>query len=86
MPSRWTVRWEPGAQKTLDALDTGQRERIIRAVATLSEDPYAARNVKPLRGGGYRLRVGDWRVVYSLRYEELVVLIVRIGHRREVCR
>lgn len=66
--------------QTLDAL------ALDRAVATLSEDPYAARNVKPLRGGGYRLRVGDWRVVYSLRNEELVVLIVRIGHRREVCR
>ena len=86
MPLRWTIRWEPGAQKSLDALDGHQRERIIRAVATLSADPYAARNAKALRGGGYRLRVGDWRVVYALRNEELLVLIVRLGHRREIYR
>ena len=77
------MRWEPGAQKALDAPDTAQRERIIRAVATLSADLYAARNVKALRRGGYRLRVGGWRVVYALLNEELVVLIVRLGHRRE---
>ena len=86
MPVRWTVRWEPSAEKVLDALDGSQRERIIRAVATLAADPYSSRNVKALRGGGFRLRVGDWRVVYALRNDELVVLIVRIGHRREVYR
>lgn len=34
----------------------------------------------------YRLRVGDWRVVYALRDDVLMVLVVRIGHRREVYR
>jgi hypothetical protein len=34
--------------------------------------------------GNYRLRVGDWRVVYTLRDDVLVVLVLRVGHRREV--
>jgi mRNA interferase RelE/StbE len=34
----------------------------------------------------YRLRVGDWRVIYTLQQDALVVLVVRIGHRREVYR
>jgi mRNA interferase RelE/StbE len=36
--------------------------------------------------GNYRLRVGDWRVVYTLRDDVLVVLVLRVGHRREVYR
>jgi mRNA interferase RelE/StbE len=42
-------------------------------------------NVRKLAGiEGYRLRVGDWRVVYTLRHGELTVVVVRIGHRSEV--
>jgi mRNA interferase RelE/StbE len=36
--------------------------------------------------GNYRLRVGDWRVIYTLRDDVLVVLVLRVGHRREVYR
>jgi mRNA interferase RelE/StbE len=36
--------------------------------------------------GNYRLRVGDWRVVFALRDDALVVLVLRVGHRREVYR
>jgi mRNA interferase RelE/StbE len=42
--------------------------------------------VKALRGGGFRLRVGDWRVIYGLREAELAVLVIRVAHRREVYR
>jgi len=42
--------------------------------------------VKALQGGGYRLRVGDWRVIYDLRDDVLVVLVVRVAHRREAYR
>ena len=34
----------------------------------------------------YRVRVGDWRIVYAIRDRELVVIVIRIGHRREVYR
>jgi mRNA interferase RelE/StbE len=36
--------------------------------------------------GNYRLRVGDWRVVFALRDDVLVILVLRVGHRREVYR
>jgi mRNA interferase RelE/StbE len=46
-----------------------------------------AANVKALRGGDrYRLLVGDWRVIYSLHDDVLLVLVPRVGHRREVHR
>ena len=33
---------------------------------------------------GYRLRIGDWRVVYTLKYDVLTVVVIRVGHRREI--
>ena len=61
--------------------DTAQllREKLER----LAHDPMTPNpNVKPLKGeSAFRLRVGDWRVIYELRHNEFVVLVVRIGSR-----
>jgi mRNA interferase RelE/StbE len=63
------------------------QERIGRAIDALSTTPRPAGAVK-LRGaeGYFRIRVGDYRVVYEIADSVLVVLVVRIGHRREVYR
>jgi mRNA interferase RelE/StbE len=44
--------------------------------------------VKKLEGEKdlYRLRVGDYRIIYTIRDRELIVLVLKVGHRREVCR
>jgi mRNA interferase RelE/StbE len=82
----YRVILEPRAQKQLDALDARAAARIARALRLIAADPYAAPNVKALKGGGFRLRVGDWRVLYDLRDDLLVVLVARVAHRREVYR
>jgi mRNA interferase RelE/StbE len=75
------------AQKTLDKMDVGLRGRMIRAIRLLEDDPRHPGAVK-LAGPDdfYRVRVGDWRIVYAIRDRELVVIVLRIGHRREVYR
>jgi mRNA interferase RelE/StbE len=60
--------------------------RIARSLAGLAKAPRDSANVKALIGGNYRLRVGDWRVIYILQDDLLVVLVLRVGHRREVYR
>ena len=74
-------------RKTLDGLDTDLRNRIIRKLDAIQENPRPPGVVK-LAGdeNTYRIRVGDWRIVYEVRDKVLVVLVVRIGHRREVYR
>ena len=62
------------------------RDRIGGAIEKLAVDPFAATNVKALKGGGYRLRVGDYRVLYKLKSEVLVVYVVKVAHRGGVCR
>ena len=86
MPTKWDVRWEPAARKALRDLPPHEVQRIVRAVAALAEDPYAARNVKAMQGGGYRMRVGDRRLIYALREDELIILVIRIGNRGQLYR
>jgi mRNA interferase RelE/StbE len=82
----WTIQYEREAERAIDALDPPIRRRVLLAIGKLASDPLTASNVKSLGGDRYRLRVGDWRVVYTLREDVLVVLIVRVGHRLEVYR
>jgi mRNA interferase RelE/StbE len=75
------------ARKQYTALDPVIRDRIRVALRDLAEDPTPAQ-VKALAGGGglFRLRVGDWRVIYSVERDQAGVVVVDIGHRSTVYR
>jgi mRNA interferase RelE/StbE len=77
----------PSAEREMSRLDPEVRRRIDRRILALAEDPRPP-GVKALAGpaGGLRVRVGDWRIVYRVEDERLIVLIVRVGNRREVYR
>lgn len=83
----YIVQIEDRAEKTLKSLEKQDRERIKRGIDQLKSDPRGS-NCKPLKGfqGIWRLRVGDYRVIYAIKDDQLVVLVVEIGHRREVYR
>ena len=61
-------------------------KRIREKIELLAVDPYAPNpNVRKLTGRpGYRLRVGDWRIIYEIRAEELIILVLKIAPRGEV--
>lgn len=62
------------------------RTRIVAAIDRLAETPHLGAALKGDPRGLRRLRVGDYRVVYEVRDEELVVLVVRVAHRRDAYR
>jgi mRNA interferase RelE/StbE len=84
---KYTVRMEPRVRKILDRLPDDLHARTVRRLDALEEDPRLF-GVEKLAGPEdlYRVRVGDWRVVYAIRDRELVVIVIRIGHRREAYR
>jgi mRNA interferase RelE/StbE len=83
----YTVEFLPSAQRELAALPKDVQRRIANRIDPLREDPRPA-GTRQLQGEDrfYRLRVGDYRVIYSIEGRRLVVVVVKIGHRREVYR
>ena len=72
------------AQKQLANIPQPNRDRIITVVRSLSDDPRPA-GAKKLSGrDAWRIRVGDYRVIYEIHDDALVVLVVSIGHRRDI--
>ncbi len=76
------------AKKEFKKLDTTAQKTIKEKLLTLISNPEILKNnIKPLKGeykGKYRLRIKQYRVVFQVKDEELIILIVRIGHRKEV--
>lgn len=60
--------------------------RIRKKILGFAGDPLAQNNnVKKLRGvDGFRLRVGDWRVIYVLQQQTIMITVISIGHRSEI--
>ncbi|MDF1569519.1 MAG: type II toxin-antitoxin system RelE/ParE family toxin [Spirochaetaceae bacterium] len=82
----WTIKFAKKAEKILDQLDKPIIRRILEFLKTRVEnDPRAIG--EPLKGQLSKLwkyRVGDYRLICSLEDDQLMVLVVHIGHRREV--
>ena len=73
-------------QKELSDLPDQSFERVSGAILNLSEDPRPA-GCKRLTGReGWRIRVGDYRVIYEIDEESSAVTILHVGHRRDVYR
>ncbi len=86
---RLTYRLEilPTAQRELASLPLKDRKRIDERILALAQNPRPP-IAKALRGhkGLFRLRAGKYRVIYQVRQEALLVIIVKVGHRREIYR
>lgn len=72
--------------KALARLPLNWQKRIVAKVREVAADPYAPNNnLTKLQGrDGYRLRVGDWRVIYELQDERLVMLVLDMGPRGDI--
>ena len=83
----YRIEFASAAAREFSKLAKGLQRRIASKIDALASQP-RPRGVEKLEGQErrYRLRVGDYRVIYEIQDEALIVLIVRIGHRREVYR
>lgn len=78
----YTVEYTRDAVKALSRMPRNLRERVVSKIEELARDPFGAANVKQLVGQpGYRLRVGDWRVIYDVEQGRLLVRVLRIAAR-----
>ncbi len=83
--ARYTVVLKPAAERALKKIAQPTLRRIAKAIDNLGTDPRPS-GVTALQGepGLLRIRVGDYRIIYIVRDDVLTVLVVTVGHRREV--
>jgi mRNA interferase RelE/StbE len=86
--ARYGVVLSPAALRALGKLDRGAQRRLQAVIELLADDPHppASRAVVGQPAGTFRVRTGDYRVVYEVHDDRLLILVIRIGHRREVYR
>lgn len=84
----YRVEWSPAAWREFQALDGGIQRRLAAAVDGLAQNPRppGAKRMHGRAADVWRIRVGDYRLLYQIRGDVLVVFVVKVGHRREVYR
>lgn len=82
----WRVELSKKAEKELRRLPDNVLRRAIDRIQKLATDPWPHGSIKLEGGGGFRLRVGDFRILYDTDAKLRVVTIYAVGHRRNVYR
>jgi mRNA interferase RelE/StbE len=88
MASKWKIEFDPAARRELEKLDRSVSDRILKflyeRVLTLDDPRQIGERLKGPLGEFWKYRVGYYRLICSLRNNELVVIVLRVGHRREI--
>jgi mRNA interferase RelE/StbE len=77
---------KPSAAKETEALPKADRLKIVHRIQGLAENPRPQGHVKLSGDDKYRVRQGNYRILYTINGNELIVTLVRVSHRREVFR
>ncbi len=84
--NRIVIRWEARALKEAQALPRETRLQVVEAVESLRDDPLKGDLLSAAWKGIRRLRVGTYRVLYAFDGKQLLILVLRVRHRREAYR
>ncbi|THG33980.1 type II toxin-antitoxin system RelE/ParE family toxin [Glaciibacter flavus] len=80
----YQVELRPAAVRALKRIDHQDRDRIRGAIALLGENPRPP-GAKALQGcSGLRVRIGDYRIIYTIDDDILIIAVITLGHRRDV--
>jgi mRNA interferase RelE/StbE len=83
----YSILLAPPAERQIRSLAQAVQKRIVKRLKSLQDNP-RPQGVKQLSGeeGLYRIREGDYRIIYTIQDKGLIVLVVKIGNRKEVYR
>lgn len=83
----YDIAVSPAAARQLRKLEGPARRRVQAAIELLAREPHPPGAKKLIGGGGeWRVRTGDYRIIYDIDDGVLVVLVLAVGHRREIYR
>ncbi len=80
----FTIEWKEGAIRQLEKLQPLLSKRILKKVLELKENPFS-KDIKRLKGEkAFRLRVGDYRILFDIDLNKKSITILRMGHRKNI--
>lgn len=83
---KYRIEFKKSASKELNSIPNKEIKRILNSIDQLSEEPRGANSKKLSASEYYRIRVGDYRILYKIKDEILIIYIIKIAHRKDVYR
>ena len=84
--AKYEISVKKSAVKELEAIPKKELQKIIKKIQSLASDPRPEGSQKLSHREQYRLRQGDYRIIYSVQDDDLTVHIIKVGHRKEIYR
>ncbi len=83
----YEIKWKHSAEKDLRSIDRQCIPQILKVIESLADNPFQLKSRK-LQGAeaSYRIRVGDYRIIYQVDIKEKLIVIYHVRHRKEVYR
>ncbi len=87
MIRQYSIHFKKSAQKELSKLPVDIQKRLVTAIRLLAENPRPT-GVKPLvsQKNTWRKRIGRYRIIYEIQDDRLIVVVIKIGHRKSICK
>ena len=83
---KFRIEIKRSAVKELRKISSADLKRIVAKIGSLAEDPRPADSIKLSADEKYRLRCGDYRILYLIEDQVLIVYVIKVGHRKDVYR
>ena len=85
--ARYSIEVSATAEKQIRKLSKADKIRVLRAIQDLRTEPFP-RGMRKLQGyeDVFRIRVGTFRIIYSVESKRLLIIILKVGHRKEIYR
>lgn len=80
----YRIELRPAAARSLRKLDRQNQKRIEGALILLAQNPYPPSATALKRRPGFRVRIGNYRIIYTIDHDQLVVVVIDLGHSRDI--
>jgi len=81
---KYSIKYTKEAKKKIEKLDKSIRLVIKKTIESLSSNPYKGKPLSYELAGLYSLRTSDYRIIYRIKEKQLIIIVVTVGHRREI--
>ncbi len=81
---KYTVKYTREAKKRIDKLDTSIKKIIQKAIDSLVQNPHKGKPLSYELAGLYSYRTSDYRIIYKIEEGQLIIIVITVGHRREI--